>query len=100
MAESQPLSDEERTELIAYLDGELDAQASRAVEARLNLDPQTRHEAGTLRSAWAMLDYLPRAEPSTAFTSRTLERVSTYRPISTPAVSRPWRPLVFRAAGA
>jgi len=97
MAESQlPLSDEERTELIAYLDGELDAKASRAVEAKLNLDPRTRKEAETLRSSWAMLDYLPRPEPSPAFTSQTLQRVSAYRPVTTPAVQKRWSPVAFR----
>jgi len=96
MAESRPLNEEERTELVAYLDGELDAQAARAVEAKLNLDPQTRHEAQTLSNTWAMLDYLPRAEPTPAFTSRTLERVSAYRPVVAPPVrKRSWRPLVL-----
>jgi anti-sigma factor RsiW len=70
------LSDEDREALTAYLDGELDEAASRSVETRLNLDPKTRAEAEALKQAWSMLDYLPRAEPSTSFTHRTLERLA------------------------
>jgi anti-sigma factor RsiW len=97
MAESRPLSEEERSELVAYLDGELDAEAARAVEARLNLDPRARTEAESLRTTWAMLDYLPRPEPSAGFTSQTLERVSALGPVPAqpPAPSRR-RTLVFR----
>jgi anti-sigma factor RsiW len=69
------LNDEDRANLVAYLDGELDAQTSRALEAKLNLDPEARAEAETLRRTWELLDYLPRPEPSANFTSRTLEKL-------------------------
>lgn len=77
MADYTPLTDDDRDELVAYLDGELPADAQRRVEARLNSDPAARTEADTLRRAWDLLDYLPRAEPSTDFTERTLDRVSS-----------------------
>jgi hypothetical protein len=80
MTKLRSLSDEEREILIAFLDGELDAQAARAVEANLNSDPRYRAEADAFNRAWQMLDYLPRPEPKSTFTSRTLERVSTLRP--------------------
>jgi anti-sigma factor RsiW len=70
------LSDEEREELVAYLDGELDDEKSRRLEARLNRDPEARAEAEQLKRAWGMLDYLPRAQASTSFTHRTLERLA------------------------
>jgi len=70
------LSDEDRADLVAYLDGELDEGASQALEARLNLDPQMRGEADALKRTWEMLDYLPRPEPSPSFTNRTLERLA------------------------
>src|SRR5579872_412964 len=70
------LSDKDRADLVAYLDGELDEQQSRALEARLNVDSAARAEAESLRRTWELLDYLPRAEPSAAFTNRTLEKLA------------------------
>ena len=65
MAEPQPLSDDEREELIAYLDGELDGAGTEAVERKLHADPRIRAEADALRQTYNLLDYLPKAEPST-----------------------------------
>ena len=70
------LSDEDRANLTAYLDGELDEAASQALEAKLSQDPAARAEADALRQAWGLLDYLPKPEPSASFTHRTLERLS------------------------
>jgi anti-sigma factor RsiW len=71
-----PLNDKDRAELVAYLDGELNEQAARTLEAKLSLDPRARAEAVALQKTWELLDYLPRPEPSANFTHRTLERVS------------------------
>jgi hypothetical protein len=71
-----PLTDDDRAELVAYLDGELPAAAQRRVEARLNSDPAARTEVDTLKRAWELLDYLPRTQPSTDFTDRTIDRIS------------------------
>ncbi|HEY1381943.1 MAG TPA: hypothetical protein VGF55_34410 [Gemmataceae bacterium] len=79
MPDPRPITDDDRAELVAYLDGELEADAQRQVEARLNTDANARAEADTLKRAWELLDYLPRAEPSTDFTERTLDRVSALR---------------------
>ena len=38
------LSEEERANLVAYLDGELDEAKARALEARLSNDPRARAE--------------------------------------------------------
>lgn len=87
------LSDEDRADLVAYLDGELDESASRVLEARLANDPQARAEADTLRRTWEMLDYLPRAEASTSFTHRTLERLAVQtsaRTMPRPGRRLPW----------
>ena len=67
---------QDRDDLVAYLDGELDEERSRALEARLSLDPAARAEAESLRKTWELLDYLPRAEPSASFTNRTLEKLA------------------------
>ncbi len=86
------LSEEDRANLVAYLDGELDEPAAQALEARLNLEPQLRAEADAMRQTWGLLDYLPKAEPSSSFTNRTLERLSLEkRPVSTQLALRPPR---------
>jgi hypothetical protein len=73
------LSDKDRADLVAYLDGELDEAAARAIETKLNRDPRVRAEAIALRKAWELLDFLPRAEPSANFTHQTLERLTVQR---------------------
>ena len=55
-----PLIDEEREDLVSYLDGELTGVAARAVEARLSLDTRYQAEAAALKQTWEMLDFLPR----------------------------------------
>jgi anti-sigma factor RsiW len=93
MANLPPLSEEERAELVAYLDGELPKPAAQALEAKLNTDPRLRTEVDTLRHTWEMLDYLPKPGPSANFTSRTLDRVSAIRPVSRPLkIGGRWRP--------
>ncbi len=98
------LSDEDRENLTAYLDGELDEEATQALEAKLNLDPQARAEADALRQTWGLLDYLPRAEPSPSFTNRTLEKLSLQRKapstqLAVPPPRRwPWRAALGAAA--
>jgi anti-sigma factor RsiW len=71
-----PLTDADRAELIAFLDGELPSEAASVFEAKLNRDPRFQAEAETLRRAWDLLDYLPRVQPSSDFTSRTLEQIA------------------------
>ena len=80
MRKRAKLSDDDWAEVTAYLDGELDGKAARSMEAKLNRDATVRAEVEALQKTWQMLDYLPQPEPSTAFTSKTLERVSVLRP--------------------
>jgi anti-sigma factor RsiW len=79
MAKQQPLTEEERAELVAYLDGELPKSAVRTLEAKLTTDPRMRTELESLRKTWELLDHLPKPTPSPDFASRTLDRVSTIR---------------------
>lgn len=71
-----PLNDDEKAELVAYLDGELDDAATQAVEAKIATNADARAELDALKQAWGMLDYLPKASPSANFTNRTMERLS------------------------
>lgn len=72
MPDPTPLAD---ADLIAYLDGELNEAAARAVEARLATDPDARRRADAFRRSFALLDALPRHEPEPGFTARTVTRL-------------------------
>jgi anti-sigma factor RsiW len=79
MPESNTKLDEQERlaeELVAYLDGELDAESSRRVEQRLARDPAVLKELNRLERAWQMLERLPRAEVSETFTQTTVEMVA------------------------
>jgi anti-sigma factor RsiW len=91
MAESQPLNDDERAELIAYLDGELARTEAQSVEKRLHADPRYRAEADALRRTWNLLDFLPKPEPSANFTNRTVDRIGAMRPAAGTSTGGPAR---------
>ena len=76
MAKITRLSSEQRENLTAYLDGELDEPATQAMEAKIATDPAVRAELDALKQTWGMLDYLPKASPSPNFTHRTMERLT------------------------
>jgi hypothetical protein len=102
------LTDQDREDLVAYLDGELDEERARAVEAKIAVDAHYRAEMAALKQTWELLDHLPRAEPSGTFTHRTLERLALTRGAATgimPAQRRglvlalTWSAAVLAAAG-
>lgn len=65
-----------REELVAYLDGELDAEGVRRVEERLAGDAAYRREMQRLEQAWELLDRLPPTEANASFTQTTIEMVA------------------------
>ena len=73
----QPETDGARAdELVAYLDGELDAQATAEVERRLSDDAEYRQRLRQYQQAWDMLDHLPYAEADEQFARTTVEMVA------------------------
>lgn len=94
MNENPALSSEDRANLVAYLDGELDEKTSLALEAKLGIDPRARTEVDQLRRTWDLLDYLPKPSPSPSFTHQTMERLAIQTvPSRTPWWLSPrWRP--------
>src|SRR5262245_7085539 len=100
MANPDPLNERERDDLTAYLDGELDRQSARALEAKLGVSPEARREADAMRRTWEMLDYLPRPEPSPDFTHRTLDRLTAASLASTAGLRDSTRPWFFRTGWA
>ena len=85
MAKPSSLTAQDRDNLVAYLDGELDERTARALEAKLSRDPQARSEAEALKRTFNLLDYLPRGEASSQFASRTLDRLATVQPATVAA---------------
>jgi anti-sigma factor RsiW len=94
MADPGSMRNEDWEDLVAYLDGELDAKAARSMETKLNTDPTVHSAAQALRRTWELLDYLPRPEPSPAFTSKTLDRVSALRSMPS-AAGDGWHPWIM-----
>jgi anti-sigma factor RsiW len=96
MTKKRPLSEEERDELVAFLDGELNEEESQTLETRLSQEPAVRAEADALKQAWDLLDYLPRPEPSPNFTNRTMERLQPIKSLSAPVpAGRRWKVRLF-----
>jgi len=73
-----PANDEAqlREELVAYLDGELDAEQSRRIEQRAAVEPDARRMLEELDRTWHMLDELDTPATSEDFTCTTLEMVA------------------------
>ena len=65
-----------REELVAYLDGELDAEQSRRIEERAAVEPGARRMLEELDRTWHMLDELDSPATSEDFTCTTLEMVA------------------------
>ncbi|HEY2146871.1 MAG TPA: hypothetical protein VGH32_02975, partial [Pirellulales bacterium] len=63
-------------ELVAYLDGQLDSEAARQVEARLASEDRVRRRLQELAQSWDMLDQLPHAVADDTFTRSTVQMVA------------------------
>ena len=63
-------------EIIAYLDGELDAEAMKRVEQQLTQNPHYRLRLQQLERVWKCLDLLPEEEVNETFTTSTVELVT------------------------
>ena len=75
--EPRPLehAEPELEQLVAYLDGELEAEAAREVERRLAADAAYRQRLNRLQQTWDLLDHLPKATIEPAFTQSTVAMV-------------------------
>ncbi len=73
-AEIDPI-DEEDEEIVAYLDGELDAEARAAFERRLADEPQLRARVDAERDAWNALSLLDVETPDERLPDAVVERL-------------------------
>jgi hypothetical protein len=112
MEDSLPLSPQERSDLVAYLDGELDGDAARAVATRLTQSGEARIEAQRLEATWELLDYLPRPKAPVLLSDQTMRlvrgqsgpRESGLLVLDAPEaphswIRRAWPPVAVAAAG-
>lgn len=70
--DQQRLSPGDRSNLVAYLDGELNEAEARAIATKLTQSMTARREVEILRKTWEMLDLLSRPKASQDFAARTL----------------------------
>lgn len=72
MAKLTRLSPEQRENLTAYLDGELEESKSLEIEQVLADSPVARHEVEMLSRAWDLLNVLPSTKATDEFSRKTL----------------------------
>lgn len=72
MAKLVRLTQEQRDNLVAYLDGELDEVATQEIEQVLSVSEVARHEVDMLSRSWDMLAVLPVHKVSSEFTQKTV----------------------------
>ena len=69
------LTDQERANLVAFLDGEVDESIAQQFDEKVARSAGLRREVEALEKTWGMLDWLPRPELPTDFASQTLTRI-------------------------
>ena len=74
-ADQQRLTPEERGNLVAYLDGELDEAESRAIATKLTQSVTARREIEVLQKTWELLEHLPLPRASESLSQRTLGEI-------------------------
>ncbi|VAX41729.1 hypothetical protein MNBD_PLANCTO02-2501 [hydrothermal vent metagenome] len=84
------LTPDQRSDLVAYLDGELGAKESEGIEKVLTTSPVARSEVEALSKTWKLLDYLPQAKASQEFTKRTISQVKVDTVTRPPINEQQW----------
>lgn len=86
--------------LVAYLDGELDAEAAERVERRLGEDEAFRQQLRSMQEAWDLLDALPQNTLDEKFTQTTVEMaaVQIANELEQDSTKRHWRQTLRKTA--
>jgi anti-sigma factor RsiW len=92
------ITETEREELTAYLDGETDPIVRAQIEAKLSRDPTLRAEADAMKRAWDLLDQLPQPHLSADFTHRTMSQLTVVT--ATPTAGKRLRNLPWGSVAA
>lgn len=72
----QPELDALDEDLVAYLDGELDAESARRIENLLSTDDSARRKLRQLAGSWDLLDQLPRQALGESFMRTTVAMIA------------------------
>lgn len=73
--DQQRLSEGDRANLVAYLDGELSEAEARVFESKMTASLTTKREIELLRKTWEMLDLLNRPAAGEMFATRTISLI-------------------------
>ena len=84
------LTPDQRTNLVAYLDGELAEKESKGIEEVLATSPVARSEVETLSRTWKLLDHLPSINASQDFTQRTISQLNVETVSRPPLSEQKW----------
>lgn len=97
MAKILRLTSEDRENLVAYLDGELDESVTQRLDQILATSEVARHDVESLARTWEILDILAKPGASADFTQKT---VATAKLEEQPSrlSDQPWFAYVRRAA--
>ncbi|QDT38648.1 anti-sigma factor family protein [Stratiformator vulcanicus] len=79
MPKLRRLTNEDRADLTAYLDGELGEDRTQQIDSLLAENDIARKEVARLEQTWNLLDTLPRTTASPEFTSRTVASIRVER---------------------
>lgn len=82
MSPEQRLTEVERANLVAYLDGELNEAGSCALATKQTRSVSARSELEALEKTWELLEHLPRPRVPPDFTARTLTEVDQLAALS------------------
>lgn len=94
MEPTEQLTSEQRENLVAYLDGELDESATEEMERVLSRSSAARREVEMLTRTWELLDTLARPDTSGEFTEKTLSAIRVAE-VGSSETSR-FRPAFFK----
>lgn len=83
------LTAEQRSNFVAYLDGELNEEKAQQIEKMLAQSEVARHEIEALAKTWELLDQLPKAEATEEFTQRTMATATMSNGTSVPLTEHP-----------
>jgi anti-sigma factor RsiW len=96
------LTQDQRSNLVAYLDGELSEPAVKEIDQVLSKSPAVRHDVEMLARTWDLLDQLPRLATEEDFTARTLsvaQKEEAPRPLLPTSVSERLQSRQLRRGG-
>ncbi len=89
MKRTSRLTPDQRSNLVAYLDSELEAPAAQEIEQILADNPVARHDIEMLTRTAELLDVLPRHKASTEFIERTMSSIRLDE-VRQPLSEQPW----------